>query len=87
VGDYQAFFFDFDGVLADSVEVKTKAFARLFAPFGPEVSAKVVDHHRRHSGVTRVEKFRHYYQEFLHQALSEAELAELCLWFARPGGG
>lgn len=83
VRDYQAFFFDFDGVLADSVEVKTKAFARLFEPFGPEVSAKVVDHHRRHSGVTRVDKFRHYYQEFLHQPLPEEELAELCRCFAR----
>jgi HAD superfamily hydrolase (TIGR01549 family) len=83
VKDYQALFFDFDGVLADSVEVKTKAFARLFEPFGPEVRAKVVDHHRRHSGVTRVEKFRHYYQEFLHQPLSEEELAELCQRFAK----
>jgi beta-phosphoglucomutase-like phosphatase (HAD superfamily) len=68
---WQAFFFDFDGVLADSVEVKTKAFARLFEPFGPEVMARVVDHHRRYSGVTRVDKFRHYYREFLQQPLSE----------------
>jgi phosphoglycolate phosphatase-like HAD superfamily hydrolase len=81
--DWQAFFFDFDGVLADSVEVKTKAFARLFEPFGAEVSAKVVDHHRRHSGVTRVEKFRHYYREFLHQPLTEEELAALCRRFAQ----
>jgi beta-phosphoglucomutase-like phosphatase (HAD superfamily) len=81
--DWQAFFFDFDGVLADSVEVKTRAFAQLFAPFGPEVEAKVVDHHRRHSGVTRVDKFRHYYQEFLGRPLDEAGLADLCSRFAR----
>jgi HAD superfamily hydrolase (TIGR01549 family) len=80
---WQAFFFDFDGVLADSVEVKTKAFARLFEPFGPEVMARVVDHHRRYSGVTRVDKFRHYYREFLQQPLSEEDLAELCRRFAR----
>jgi phosphoglycolate phosphatase-like HAD superfamily hydrolase len=83
VTDWQAFFFDFDGVLADSVEVKTRAFARLFQPFGPEVMARVVDHHRRHSGVTRVDKFRYYYQEFLHQPLADEELAELCRRFAR----
>ena len=81
--DWQAFFFDFDGVLADSVEVKTRAFARLFEAHGPEVMAKVVDHHRRHSGVTRVDKFRHYYQEFLRQPLSDEELADLCRRFAR----
>jgi phosphoglycolate phosphatase-like HAD superfamily hydrolase len=81
--DWQAFFFDFDGVLADSVEVKTRAFARLFEPFGPEVKARVVEHHRCHSGVTRVDKFRHYYQEFLHQPLLDEELAELCRRFNR----
>ena len=27
---YKALFFDFDGVLADSVKVKTEAFAKLF---------------------------------------------------------
>lgn len=81
--DWQAFFFDFDGVLADSVEVKTRAFAQLFTPFGSEIAAKVVEHHRRHSGVTRLEKFRHYYQEFLGRPLEEAGLADLCSRFAR----
>lgn len=80
---WQAFFFDFDGVLADSVEVKSRAFARLFEPYGPEVMARVVDHHRRHSGVTRVDKFRHYYQEFLRKPLGDEELADLCRRFAR----
>ena len=81
--DWQALFFDFDGVLVDSVEVKTRAFGRLFEPFGQEVMEKVVDHHRRHSGVTRVDKFRHYYQEFLRKPLAEEELAELCRRFAQ----
>lgn len=81
--DWEAFFFDFDGVLADSVEVKTRAFARLFEPFGAEIEARVVEHHRRYSGVTRVDKFRHYYREFLGQPLDEAGLADLCRRFAR----
>jgi phosphoglycolate phosphatase-like HAD superfamily hydrolase len=81
--DWQALFFDFDGVLVDSVEVKTRAFGRLFEPFGAGVVEKVVDHHRRHSGVTRVDKFRHYYREFLQKPLAEEELAELCRRFAQ----
>lgn len=80
---WEALFFDFDGVLADSLEVKTLAFARLFEPHGPEIVAKVVDHHRRHGGVTRVEKFRYYYREFLQQPLGPKELAGLCHRFAR----
>ena len=79
----QAFFFDFDGVLADSVEVKTRAFARLFEPYGVEIVAKVVDHHRRHGGMTRVEKFRHYYIEFLKKPLDNDVMERLCSEFSR----
>jgi beta-phosphoglucomutase-like phosphatase (HAD superfamily) len=81
--DWEALFFDFDGVLADSLEVKTLAFARLFEPYGPEIVAKVVDHHRSHGGVTRVDKFYHYYREFLHRPLDAEGLSGLCQQFAR----
>ena len=80
---YEAFFFDFDGVLADSVEVKTRAFGLLFEPYGPEVVAQVVDHHRNHGGMTRVGKFCHYYREFLKETLTDEMLAELCQQFSR----
>jgi len=79
---YEAFFFDFDGVLADSVEVKTRAFAKLFEPYGPEVVARVVAHHRYHGGMTRVEKFSHYYHEYLGKSLSNKEMADLCQRFS-----
>lgn len=79
---YEAFFFDFDGVLADSVEVKTRAFAKLFEPHGLEVVAQVVDHHRRHGGMTRVDKFRYYYEQYLGETLADGKLAELCQRFS-----
>ena len=79
---YEAFFFDFDGVLADSVEVKTRAFAKLFEPHGPEVVSQVVQHHRRHGGMTRVEKFRHYYSKYLDKNLNDEEIADLCRRFS-----
>lgn len=81
--DLEAFFFDFDGVLADSVEVKTSAFAKLFECYGPAIEAKVVNHHRKNGGMTRVDKFYHYYHEFLDKPLDEAELQRLCNDFFR----
>lgn len=81
--EWQGFFFDFDGVVADSVEVKTRAFARLFEPYGPEIVSRVIDHHRRNSGITRVEKFHHYHREFLGAPLGDQEIADLCQRFAR----
>lgn len=81
--EMQAFFFDFDGVLADSVEVKTRAFAMLFEPYGSEIVSQVVDHHRRHGGMTRVEKFRYYYKEFIKETLTDEILTDLCLQFSQ----
>ncbi|MCK4305616.1 MAG: HAD family hydrolase [Candidatus Eisenbacteria sp.] len=79
---YQAIFFDFDGVLADSMDVKTTAFAKLFEEHGPDVQQKVVDHHRRHGGMSRYDKFVHYYSEFLGRRLDQAGLDELCQRFS-----
>ena len=79
---YQAFFFDFDGVLADSVEIKTKAFAKLFEPYGKDIVRRVMTHHRAHGGVTRKDKFRYYYKEFLNSPLNEKEVERLCQKFS-----
>ncbi len=79
---HEAFFFDFDGVLADSVEVKTEAFAKLYEPYGSEVVAQVIDHHRRHGGMTRADKFRYYHRDYLGKTLSDEEMAELCREFS-----
>ena len=74
--------FDFDGVLVDSVEIKTEVFASLYEPFGAEVVAKVVSHHREHGGMSRFEKFRHYHREFLGQSIGESKVIELAEAFA-----
>jgi beta-phosphoglucomutase-like phosphatase (HAD superfamily) len=39
----QAVFFDFDGVILDSVDVKARAFSEMFRDYGPEVEKAVVD--------------------------------------------
>lgn len=78
----EAIFFDFDGVLVDSMEIKTQAFENLFEPYGQDIKDKVVRHHREHGGMTRRDKFRHYYKYFLRKALSDQELDRLCNAFA-----
>lgn len=74
---FDAIVFDFDGVLVDSVDVKTRAFAALYEPYGPEVVGKVVAWHLEHGGVSRYRKFRHFHQVFLGQPLSGAEESRL----------
>ena len=80
--EYKALFFDFDGVLADSVEVKTNAFAKLFEKFGLEIQAKVVEHHRNNGGMTRRDKFVYYYQNYLKKTADSVQIEHLCNEFS-----
>ncbi len=74
---WQAVFFDFDGVILDSVHAKTEAFAQMFRPFGTDIEQAVVTYHLAHGGISRFEKFRHYYTHFLNIPVSEDRLQEL----------
>ena len=74
---FDAIVFDFDGVLVESVDVKTRAFAALYEPYGEEVVKQVVAWHLAHGGVSRYEKFRHFHRAFLGRALNRAEEVEL----------
>jgi len=74
---FDAIIFDFDGVLVDSVDVKTRAFAALYADYGPTVVAQVVAYHLAHGGVSRFEKFRHFHHAFLGRVLLQEEEEDL----------
>ena len=53
-------FWDFDGVIKDSVEVKSIAFEKLFSIYGFKISRKIRDHHEKNGGVSRFEKIPLY---------------------------
>ena len=80
---FRAIAFDFDGVLAESVDVKTRAYALLFQEEGEDVVRQVVDFHLKNGGVSRFEKFRFYYSDILNRHLSENRFQELCAQFSR----
>ncbi len=77
-----AVFFDFDGVLADSVDVKTRAFCALYAPYGAAVVAEVRAYHLAHGGISRHEKFRHWQRHLVHGPDDEATIEALADRFA-----
>lgn len=79
---YEAVFFDFDGVIADSVDVKTDAFAGMFDKYGNEIKQKVVEHHLKNGGVSRYDKFRYYYNNFLKKSIDESEVQKLSKKFS-----
>lgn len=75
-------FWDFDGVIKDSVEVKTAAFERLFLPYGAEIARRVRQHHEANGGVSRFDKIPLYLAWAGEQA-SPAQVAAFCERFSQ----
>lgn len=78
----KAIIFDFDGVLVESIDIKTNAFAKLFKTEGEDIVEKVVDYHLKNAGVSRFEKIKYIYQNMLKRDLSEKTFDDLCQRFS-----
>ena len=74
-------FWDFDGVIKRSTEVKTQAFVQLFRPFGRAVAERVRAHHLENGGLSRFEKIPHYLEWAGQQATPE-RIEDYCQRFA-----
>ena len=72
---------DFDGVILESVDVKTRAFRSLFS-FSPQHVDEIVRFHIDNGGMSRFDKFRHIFKNILHEELSEEKFAYLSRSFS-----
>ena len=75
--------FDFDGVLAESVEAKTRAYARLFNEEKDEAVSRFVAYHIKQGGISRYEKIKVFYRDILQRPLSDKRFQELVLQFSK----
>ena len=75
--------FDFDGVLVESLDVKSDAFYEIYLKFGKEIAEKVVNHHKLNSGISRYEKFNLYHSKFLNISLKKEQVKILSDQFSR----
>jgi phosphoglycolate phosphatase-like HAD superfamily hydrolase len=62
---YRLVFWDFDGVIKESVDVKTDAFSELFASYGEQVRQRVIDYHLANGGLSRHIKIAHALKHFI----------------------
>jgi len=79
---YDAVLFDFDGVILDTMGIKTEAFKTMFASYGTKVVDKVIEYHVKNGGISRQRKFKYFYENLLMRELTDTELNELCKTFS-----
>lgn len=72
---YKAIFFDFDGVILDTLEAKGKAFARLYTTkTDDQIFKSIMTFHLTNGGMNRVEKIKRIHQLLKLEEITETEL-------------
>jgi len=75
-------FWDFDGVIKETVNIKGEAFAGLFRVHGEALAGKIRKHHALHGGVSRMKKIP-LYLKWAGLALDPTIVQQYCERFAR----
>ena len=78
---YKTIFWDFDGVIKDSVEVKSAAYTKLFWSKNLELNARIQRHHYENGGMSRFEKIP-LYLSWLGLEYTPKVISEYCELFS-----
>jgi len=68
--------FDFDGVILDSIPVKTEAFRKLFELYDTQKVEELIEYHLQNGGKSRYVKIKYFFNEILKQEISEKEVLQ-----------
>lgn len=74
---YRYVIFDFDGVLAETNEIRFQGFTELFRDLPEDVMARFINFVRANGGLSRYGKIRHLYENVLRRPAPEDEVATL----------
>ncbi len=75
-------FWDFDGVILDSMPIRDKGFLNIFRDYPKELVVKLLEYHHQNGGLSRYVKIRYFYEELLKQPISEQQLQLLAVQFS-----
>ena len=66
--------FDFDGVIIDSMHIRSFGFRKIFQDFNTKSVQKLIDYHNENGGYSRFVKIKYFFNTILNQAISENEI-------------
>ena len=71
---FNVIFWDFDGVIIDSNEIRTQGFIHIFKSFNKKDVLKLVDFHKKNGGLSRYFKINFFFKNILEINVSEVEI-------------
>lgn len=75
-------FFDFDGVICESVNIKTEAFYEMYLTYGSDIANQIKKYHLENGGITREKKFIHFHTNIIKDGIDEAKIKKLSSKFS-----
>lgn len=72
---------DFDGVIKESLEVKSLGFAKLFGSYNKELVNRIVNHHNFNGGISRYKKIP-LYLEWVGEEVNPNKIDAFCKKFS-----
>ena len=67
-------FWDFDGVLMDSMPVRNKGFELVLKEFPKEQVAQLMEFHSKNGGLSRYVKFRYFFENIRNETVTNQEI-------------
>ena len=75
-------FWDFDGVIIDSMKIKGDGFIELFENYNLEQVRLLERYHYANGGISRFDKIKYFYNQILKKDVSEEKIINLSNKFA-----
>ena len=76
-------FWDFDGVILDSMAIRDWGFREIFKSFDNEKVDALLKYHKLNGGLSRYVKIRYFYEEILENVITENEVLEYANAFSQ----
>lgn len=66
--------FDFDGVILDSMPIRTEGFKKIFENYDNKKVEELISFHLINGGLSRFVKIKYFFEELLETSISEEEI-------------
>tara|TARA_B110000211_G_scaffold231439_1_gene293045 strand:- start:2501 stop:3118 length:618 start_codon:yes stop_codon:yes gene_type:complete len=76
-------FWDFDGVIIDSMKVRDWGFRELFNRFNQDEVNQLIRYHNDNGGLSRYVKIEYFYNNILGKSISKDEIQKYALIFSK----
>jgi len=79
---YKVILWDFDGVIMDSMPIRSNGFGAVLKDYPEEQVKQLMDFHNLNGGLSRYVKFRYFFEKIRGESISEESVQELANSFS-----